>query len=74
MERATKMLLDMDRDNNIDFIGSSFIEHIWLLETEFKGKVPPPSLANTPLVSGVVGGVVGGGASPSNVGVAAWGT
>ena len=51
------MLLDMDKNKNINFIASFSIGHIWLSDTEVKGEVPPPSLANTPLV--LIGMMVG---------------
>ena len=46
------MLLDTDRDKNIDCLFS--VRHILLSDTEFKGGFPDPSGSNTPLL-GVLG-------------------
>ena len=48
------MLVDTDRDKNIDLIGEKClfsVGHILLSDTEFKGEVPAPSGSNTPLHS-----------------------
>ena len=47
------MLLNIDRDKNIDFLGKKClfsVGHILLSDTEFKGEGPAPSGSRPPLI------------------------
>ena len=58
------MLLNIDRDKNIDFLGKKClfsVGHILLSDTEFKGEGPAPSGSGPPLVTTSPARVVCGG-------------